>query len=67
MPFKDNKRILLGDGIIECEPSIDEVTDPSKQTKVIPIEYPEKLLQVPGLFLKRIQEVICLLNKWSRS
>ena len=51
MPFKDNKRILLGDGIIECEPNIDEVTDPSTQTKVIPVEYPEKLLNLKGLFL----------------
>lgn len=51
MPFKDNKRILLGDGIMECEPSIDEVTDPSTQTKIIPVEYPEKLLNLKNLFL----------------
>lgn len=51
MPFKDNKRILLGDGILECEPSIDEVTDPEKQTKIIPIEYPEELLKFKSLFM----------------
>lgn len=50
MPFQDNKRILFGDGIIECEPSIDEVTDPSKQTKIIPIEYPEELVKMEGVF-----------------
>lgn len=50
MPFQDNKRILLGDGILECEPSIDEVTDPSKQTKIIPIEYPEELVKMDGVF-----------------
>lgn len=29
MPFQDNKRILLGDGILECESNIDEVKNPS--------------------------------------
>lgn len=51
MPFADNKRLLLGDGIMECEPSLDEVTDPSKQTKIIPVEYPEQLLDLQGTYL----------------
>ncbi|KAK8883755.1 hypothetical protein M9Y10_042854 [Tritrichomonas musculus] len=51
MPFKDNKRILLGDGILECEPSIDEVTDISKQTKIVPIEYPQELIDMKGIFI----------------
>ena len=36
MPFTDNKRVLLGDYILECEPSIIDC----KKTKVVPIRYP---------------------------
>lgn len=51
MPFKDNKRILLGDGILECDPNIDEVTNPDTQTKIVPIEYPSEVVNMKGAFL----------------
>lgn len=36
MPFKDNKRVLLGDYVLECTPDIDTCTS----VKVVPIVYP---------------------------
>ncbi|OHT13459.1 hypothetical protein TRFO_16318 [Tritrichomonas foetus] len=42
MPFEDNKRLLLGDFILECTPDIDSAD--IEQTKLVPIEYPEKIV-----------------------
>ncbi|WP_256865215.1 hypothetical protein [Paenibacillus sp. 32352] len=40
MPFQDNKRILLGDYVLECGPSIDSSTS----AKLIPVVYPSTLV-----------------------
>lgn len=36
MPYADNKRVLLGDYVLECEPSIDDC----ESAELIPIDYP---------------------------
>jgi len=40
MPFEDNKRILLGDYVLECIPDIDQCVD----AKLIPIKYPDNIM-----------------------
>lgn len=40
MPFQDNKRVLLGDYVLECAPNIDNSTS----AKIVPIEYPSSLV-----------------------
>ncbi|WP_245856056.1 hypothetical protein [Paenibacillus rigui] len=40
MPFQDNKRVLLGDYVLECEPNIDNSTS----AKIVPVVYPSSLV-----------------------
>ncbi|KAH0791465.1 hypothetical protein GPJ56_004680 [Histomonas meleagridis] len=47
MPFTDNKRILLGDYILECSPSIDNCT----KSEAILVVYPELIVNDPRVFL----------------
>lgn len=39
MPFKDNKRILLGDYVLECSPNIDNCTS----TELVPVVFPDAI------------------------
>ncbi len=48
MPFPDNKRALLGDYVLECDPDMDSA-DPQK-SKIIPIHYPDQIKAMPGLW-----------------
>ncbi|MCU6798154.1 hypothetical protein OB236_39110 [Paenibacillus sp. WQ 127069] len=41
MPFQDNKRVLLGDYVLECMPNLDNC----KSTKLVPIVFPSILEQ----------------------
>ncbi|UUZ94002.1 hypothetical protein LJK87_04950 [Paenibacillus sp. P25] len=43
MPFQDNKRVLLGDYVLECEPNIDNSTS----TKIVPVIFPSSLVDDP--------------------
>ena len=46
MCFTDNRRILLGDYVIECEPDLDHC----EKANLVPLVYPEEILKTPGLF-----------------
>ena len=46
MCFTDNTRLLLGDYILECTPDLDRC----ESSVLVPLEYPEEILNVPGLF-----------------
>ena len=43
MPFTDNRRVLLGDYVLECGPDIDTCTS----TELVPVEYPWGLEEDP--------------------
>lgn len=53
MPFQDNKRVLLGDYVIECYPDIDSC----ESVKLVPVEYPPELVNDP-LTMKHWSEII---------
>ncbi|HHU78335.1 MAG TPA: hypothetical protein GXZ29_05570 [Clostridiales bacterium] len=53
MCFPDNKRILLGDYVLECEPDIDHC----ERAELIRLIYPEELIKAPGVYC-RWSEVI---------
>lgn len=44
MPFRDNKRVLLGDYVLECTPNIDNCTS----AKIVPIEFPPIIEEDPN-------------------
>ena len=44
LPFYDNKRILLGDFILECTPDIDHC----EHAELLPLIYPEFIMEDPG-------------------
>ena len=46
MCFQDNRRILLGDYVMECEPDIDYC----ENVELVPLVYPEELMQAQGVF-----------------
>ena len=47
MPYADNKRVLLGDYVLECTPDLDQCAS----SELIPIEYPAEILSMPGVFM----------------
>ncbi|WP_248928332.1 S-layer homology domain-containing protein [Paenibacillus hamazuiensis] len=40
MPYQDNKRVLLGDYVLECTPNIDACTS----SQLVPVEYPASIV-----------------------
>lgn len=46
MCFSDNKRVLLGDYVLEVTPDLDH----PESAEVLPVEYPQELMKYPGLF-----------------
>ena len=53
MMFADNKRIFLGDFVLECAPSIDSCD----QSKLLPVEYPTEVADSPSVW-HRWSEII---------
>ncbi|WP_179032487.1 hypothetical protein [Paenibacillus kribbensis] len=53
MPFQDNKRVLLGDYVLECSPNIDN----SLSTTLVPVEFPSILVDDSDTF-KHWSEII---------
>ena len=47
MPFDDNKRILTGDYILECEPDIDKCS----KSLLLPIIYPDEVVNMKGVYM----------------
>lgn len=54
MCFADNKRILLGDYIMECEPDIDHC----ENAKLLRLEYPSELTNTLGIFCRWSEVII---------
>lgn len=53
MPFADNRRVLLGDYVLECSPDIDNC----QQAELIPVKYPWLLPLDPRIY-KHWSEII---------
>jgi hypothetical protein len=53
MVFADNKRVLLGDWVLECSPEIDSC----EKAKLVPLEYPVELVDDPAT-MKHWSEII---------
>jgi len=45
MPYQDNKRVLLGDYVLECSPDIDNC----EEARLIPVIYPSHLVDDPRI------------------
>jgi hypothetical protein len=43
MPFADNKRVLLGDYVLECDPDIDDC----ERAELVPVRYPWSIEEEP--------------------
>lgn len=54
MPFTDNQRAYIGDWILECEPDCDHPVS----SRLIPIRYPDELINTPGLWLVWSENVV---------
>jgi len=59
MPFADNKRALLGDYVLECEPDIDTC----QRTTLVPVKYPWLLHLDPRTFRHWSEIIIAPDNK----
>lgn len=59
MPFQDNKRVLLGDYVLECTPNIDNCTS----AKVVPVVFPSKIVQDPNTSTRWSEVIIAPDNK----
>src|SRR6476659_5414647 len=53
MPFQDNKRVLLGDYVLECYPDIDNC----ERSELVPVKYPW-LLHLDPRTMKHWSEII---------
>jgi hypothetical protein len=53
MPYQDNKRVLLGDYVLECSPDIDSC----EKAELIPVEYPDQIVKDPRT-MKHWSEII---------
>ena len=47
MPFMDNKRVLLGDYVLECKPDLDSC----QSVRLVPVDYPWGLEEDPGVMM----------------
>lgn len=54
MCFADNRRVLLGDYVIECEPDLDRC----ERAKLLEIVFPEEIGRIPGLFMRWSEPII---------
>jgi hypothetical protein len=54
MPFPDNKRVLLGDYVLECSPDIDNC----EKAELVPVEYPWQMHENPQVFMSWSEVII---------
>ncbi|MBP7344369.1 MAG: hypothetical protein WC554_15370 [Clostridia bacterium] len=54
MCFSDNKRILLGDYVLECSPDLDRCI----HSELIPVKYPDEFNNAPGIFCRWSEIII---------
>lgn len=54
MCYADNKRILLGDYVLECTPDLDHCTS----SKLVDVVLPEEVAAIPGVFMRWSEPII---------
>ena len=54
MCFADNKRILLGDYVLECTPDLDACTS----SELVEVALPEEIARIPGVFMRWSEPII---------
>ncbi len=54
MCYSDNKRILLGDYVLECTPDLDHCTS----SELIEVVFPEEISKIPGIFVRWSEPLI---------
>ena len=54
MCFADNKRILLGDYVLECTPDLDHCTS----SELVEVVLPEEVMGIPGVFMRWSEPII---------
>ncbi len=54
MCFADNKRILLGDYVLECAPDLDHCT----ASELVEVALPEEVARIPGVFMRWSEPLI---------
>lgn len=54
MCYSDNRRILLGDYVLECTPDLDHCTS----SRLIEVEFPEEIEKIPGMFMRWSEPLI---------
>ena len=54
MCYSDNKRILLGDYVLECTPDLDRCTS----SELVEVVFPEEIYEIPGLFMRWSEPLI---------
>ncbi len=60
MPFTDNKRVLLGDYVLECYPDIDNC----ETTKLVPVKYPWNIYDDQSTYMHWSEIIISPDNKY---
>lgn len=54
MCYADNKRILLGDYVLECTPDLDSCTS----SRLVEVVLPEEVTRIPGVFMRWSEPII---------
>ena len=54
MCYADNKRVLLGDYVLECEPDLDHC----ESSKLINVIFPKEISEIPGIFMRWSEPII---------
>lgn len=54
MCYADNRRILLGDYVLECTPDLDSCT----HSKLVEVVLPEEIARIPGVFMRWSEPII---------
>ena len=54
MCYADNKRVLLGDYVLECEPDLDHC----ESSKLIDVIFPKEISEIPGIFMRWSEPII---------
>ena len=54
MCYADNRRVLLGDYVLECTPDLDHC----EKAELLPVVFPEEISRIPGLFMRWSEPII---------
>ncbi|WP_455616967.1 hypothetical protein [Eisenbergiella sp.] len=54
MCYSDNRRILLGDYVLECTPDLDSCTS----SELVEVVFPEEIEKIPGLYMRWSEPLI---------